>query len=162
AIPRNVRSGQLGGDPENNLKVFGKFRDFSWGSFASSGALYFVGGPVAPRPNRQGAQMDEESIFAAALEKESPRERAAFLDQACQGNAPLRAGVDELLKAYRDASGFLESPAAEFPGTVCLDQFDDETVRGGQQPIRLDFLAPCDIPGRVGRLGPYEVQEVLG
>src|SRR5262245_44075075 len=106
--------------------------------------------------------MDEESIFAAALEKQSPGERAAFLDHACRGNAPLRAGVDELLKAYRDASGFLESPAAEFPGTVCLNQFDDETVQGGQQPIRLDFLAPCDIPGRVGKLGPYEVLEVVG
>src|SRR5262245_21179875 len=106
--------------------------------------------------------MDEESIFAAALEKQSPGERAAFLDEACQGNAPLRAEVDELLQAYRDASGFLESPAAEFPGTVCLDQFDDETVRGNQHPIQLDFLAPCDIPGRVGKLGLYEVLEVVG
>jgi serine/threonine-protein kinase len=53
---------------------------------------------------------NEESVFAQALEKHDPQERAAFLDQACAGNPALRRNVDSLLAAY-DAGQFLEAPA---------------------------------------------------
>ena len=43
---------------------------------------------------------DERTIFLEALEKRSPQERAAFLEQACGGDASLRARVEELLAAY--------------------------------------------------------------
>jgi tetratricopeptide (TPR) repeat protein/tRNA A-37 threonylcarbamoyl transferase component Bud32 len=48
--------------------------------------------------------MDEESLFAAALEKRSAAEREAFLDQACGGDDRLRQRVRELLAAD-DQSG---------------------------------------------------------
>jgi hypothetical protein len=40
-----------------------------------------------------------ETVFCEALGKE-PAERAAFLDRACAGNAPLRREVQSLLDAH--------------------------------------------------------------
>ena len=57
---------------------------------------------------------NEESVFGTALEKQDPRERAAFLDQACADNPELRRNVESLLCAY-EAGGFLESPAELVP-----------------------------------------------
>ena len=72
--------------------------------------------------------MDEEAIFAAALEKSTPAERDAFLDRACSGNPELRENLASLLEAYGDGE-FLESPSrlavtldsppvAERPGAI--------------------------------------------
>ena len=41
--------------------------------------------------------MQEQSIFIEALEREDPAERAAFLDQACAGDAALRERIERLL-----------------------------------------------------------------
>src|SRR3989441_6651581 len=54
--------------------------------------------------------MSEETIFAAALAL-PPEERAACLDQACEGDAALRQRVEVLLNAHA-AGAFLEEPAA--------------------------------------------------
>src|SRR5262245_35959164 len=73
--------------------------------------------------------MDEESIFLEALQKTTPAERAAYLDQVCAGNEELRRNVEMLLKAQAKAGDFLNQPAAaavatrddsitERPGTV--------------------------------------------
>ncbi|HEV3117599.1 MAG TPA: serine/threonine-protein kinase [Gemmataceae bacterium] len=56
--------------------------------------------------------MNERSIFVAALEKDSPAERAAYLDEACGGEAALRQRVEELLRAHVRAGGILDLPAA--------------------------------------------------
>jgi WD40 repeat protein/serine/threonine protein kinase len=70
---------------------------------------------------------DLKSIFGKALELSSASERAAYLDQACQGDSCLRAEVESLLQARQDASGFLagadpattlDQPIVERPGTV--------------------------------------------
>ena len=42
----------------------------------------------------------ERSIFEAVIEKPSPGERAAFLDEVCQADGVLRRGVDALLHAH--------------------------------------------------------------
>ena len=42
-----------------------------------------------------------KEIFLIAVEKETPAERAAFLDQACSGNALLRGRLEALLDANR-------------------------------------------------------------
>jgi serine/threonine protein kinase len=52
--------------------------------------------------------MNEESIFAAALEKQDSAERQAFLDEACGNDAALRARVEKLLAADAHARGILE------------------------------------------------------
>jgi eukaryotic-like serine/threonine-protein kinase len=56
--------------------------------------------------------MTERSIFLEALEKETPEERAAFLDTACGSDAALRRQVEALLREYAGAGDFLEVPAA--------------------------------------------------
>jgi serine/threonine protein kinase len=73
--------------------------------------------------------VNEQTLFAEALERVDPRERAAFLDQACQGDPALRQRIDRLLALHQQAGAFLEAPAvalaatdtdtaAERPGTV--------------------------------------------
>src|ERR1035438_7854621 len=50
-------------------------------------------------------------------------QRAAFLDEACAGDAALRQRVEELLLASEEAGAFLESPAEVPPklsGTIRL------------------------------------------
>src|SRR5215213_3464019 len=61
-----------------------------------------------------------EVIFFAALEKGSPRERAAYLDGACAGDAALRRRVEKMLAAQSRAHSFLEQPAAALGATVDL------------------------------------------
>jgi WD40 repeat protein/serine/threonine protein kinase len=52
--------------------------------------------------------MNEESLFAAALNKPTGAERRAFLDQACAGDAALRQRVEQLLAADQQSAGILE------------------------------------------------------
>src|ERR1043166_6759003 len=52
--------------------------------------------------------MNEESLFVAALDKESPAERKAFLLEACGEDAALRQRLERLLAADLHAAGILE------------------------------------------------------
>ncbi len=52
-----------------------------------------------------------KEVFAAAIEREAP-ERAAFLDEACAGDAELRAEVDSLLCSHDTTDDFIEKPLA--------------------------------------------------
>jgi hypothetical protein len=47
--------------------------------------------------------MNEESLFAAALDKATAAERRAFLDGACGGDAALRQRLEQLLPSRRIA-----------------------------------------------------------
>ena len=69
--------------------------------------------------------MDEDALFAAALEKNDLAERDAFLDEACDGNSSLRAEVQELLEA-----GHTVLPAGRDPARV---------AESGAQVVRLDI-----------------------
>ena len=97
-----------------------------------------------------------EAVFCEALEKE-PAERAAFLDRACAGNEPLRREVQSLLDAHQKVGLFLERPLAEAESLA--DRAAAEAANSGDA---LPFLAPSPEPGSLGRLGHYEVLEVLG
>ena len=55
--------------------------------------------------------MDEESLFAAALEKSTAGGRQAFLEEACAGDIALRQRVERLLAAHEKAVGILDQPA---------------------------------------------------
>jgi eukaryotic-like serine/threonine-protein kinase len=90
--------------------------------------------------------MTEREIFLAAVEKDDPTERAAYLGQACGGDATLRQRVEALLRSHERAADFMEEPVVE-------------QLAGGGGP---DFLAPSQQPGSLGRLGHYEVLEVVG
>jgi hypothetical protein len=107
--------------------------------------------------------MTEETLFTDALAIPDPAERAAFLDRACAGDAALRDRLTRLLDVHGRAGGFLGTPAAAFAEHAGPES--DETRTGPSAPdaeVPLDFLAPSDKPGVLGRLGHYEVREVIG
>jgi serine/threonine-protein kinase len=84
--------------------------------------------------------VDEESLFAAALELISPEERRAFLAEACSGDAALRARVEALLDAQENPASFLEPRRALPSATV------EEPIHEG--------------PGTV--IGPYKLLQQIG
>jgi hypothetical protein len=55
--------------------------------------------------------MSEETVFATALEKTAPAERAAYLEAACAGEPELRRRVEALLWAHEQSSGPPASPS---------------------------------------------------
>jgi len=95
-----------------------------------------------------------KAVFLAALEKSSVAERAAFLDRACAGDGALRQGVEALLWAHNQADPLLDRPAA--------DHLDDAEADTAGAADSLGFLDPPTQPDALGRLGHYEVYEVLG
>src|SRR4051794_4513586 len=54
----------------------------------------------------------EKAVFYAALDVTDPAQRRKFLDEACAGDAELRAAVDELLKGQGDAEQFFVEGAS--------------------------------------------------
>jgi len=84
---------------------------------------------------------DIKSIFAEALEKKTPQDRAAYLDKACGGDADLRSKLESLLESHEQAGSFLEAPAL------------DVTVTFDKSPL-------TEGPGTV--IGPYKLLEKIG
>jgi hypothetical protein len=91
--------------------------------------------PPLPPPS------SEESLFARALELPAA-ERGAYLDQACAGDAILRARVEELLRA-EDSAGFMAAPAAGLEATIA-------------RPAPLPEEKPGD------RIGRYKLLQKIG
>src|SRR5438876_8044799 len=61
-------------------------------------------------------------LFQSAVER-APAERAAFLEEACQGDEPLRREVGSLLTSHERAENFIELPAFEVaPELVTKDR----------------------------------------
>ena len=108
-----------------------------------------------------------DSILTAAVEISSPDQRAAYLAEACGDDADLRAQVERLIRAHFQAGSFLEEPVVGQRPTVvvsALDETEDAPCQVDLPPREclLDFLTPCDVPNRLGKLGPYEVMDVIG
>src|SRR5437660_236017 len=126
--------------------------------------------------------MNEETILLAVLEKRTPAERRAYLDEVCASNPSLRRRIEALLisqeaseDSQRDSAADpgptrpVSVPAADFvhaPTEVAKDMpGPDETLaqeQGHDDDNTLSFLGPATMPGALGRLGHYEVLEVLG
>src|SRR5438270_8640054 len=111
--------------------------------------------------------MTEETIFAEALEKSTPIDRTAYLDVACAGDTVLRQRIETLLKSHGAEGNFLGKPAIQcaaeqLAGPACAEDTQDELPADDEGVEALDFLAPSDKPGALGRLRHYEVLEVLG
>jgi serine/threonine protein kinase/Tfp pilus assembly protein PilF len=99
--------------------------------------------------------MNEASIFAAALEKPNADQRAAYLTQACAGDARLRRRVEALLRAHAEPDEILDSPLtptadgtplAERPGS-CIGPYKllQQIGEGGMGVV---FMAEQDQPVR--------------
>ena len=55
----------------------------------------------------------EKEVFFEAIEKATPEERAAFLDEACGQDPVLRRRVEDLLGKHFQQDGFMNEPAVE-------------------------------------------------
>src|SRR5262245_17793192 len=107
--------------------------------------------------------MTERDIFLALLDLPDAAARSAFLAEACGGDAALRAQVESLLRSHDNAGSFLGKPAlppdAETQELGAQSISDGGAAAGGND---LSFLAAPTRADSVGRLGHYEVLEVLG
>src|SRR5262249_23114285 len=82
-----------------------------------------------------------DALFEAALERE-PRERAAFLDEACVGDPNLRAEVESLISSDEQQNQLIDAPALEV-GAILLAQHRKELPSGFE-------------------IGPYKIHSLLG
>src|SRR5215471_4583359 len=81
-----------------------------------------------------------ETLFARAIQIRSPQDRAAFLEQECQGNAQLLDEARKLVQDHFRAGDFLESPAARIDPTI--------------------HQQPAERPGT--QIGPYKLLQQIG
>jgi serine/threonine protein kinase/tetratricopeptide (TPR) repeat protein len=107
--------------------------------------------------------MSELDLFIAALERDDPAERDAYLAQACGGDVDLRRRVERLLRLHQQAGSFLEPPPAA-PGETVDPQtgaFLGGPEHANAQVLRAaDPTPPAEAAGT--RLGPYKLLEKLG
>lgn len=123
-----------------------------------------------------------ESIFFDALAKNSDAERDNFLRQACGGDTELRCRVERLLVAHAEAADFLTRPAVACSDFASAQLYDpptfnypvterepetsrdpaSEEVGGKRVGDVLAFLEPPTRFDSLGRLGHYDIQELLG
>jgi serine/threonine protein kinase/Tfp pilus assembly protein PilF len=94
-----------------------------------------------------------EAVFFAALEKTSPGQRAAYLDEACAGDFDLRKRVEKMLAAQALAGSFLEQPAAALPSPLGGERSAVRGIATVDEPI-------AEQPGTV--IGPYKLLEQIG
>src|SRR5262245_66553947 len=120
--------------------------------------------------------MTDETLFATALAKADPAERAAFLAEACGDDTGRRQRLEGLLRAHAGAANFLERPPVAAPdpdhgATQALTGTPDPGVAaaqntngeiGASDDEALAFLASSTRPDALGRIGHYEVLQVLG
>src|SRR5947209_730908 len=91
--------------------------------------------------------MTERDIFIAAVQKQDPAQRRAYLDVACAQPPGLRQQVENLLRLNEGAGSFLENPAARTPAT-------------GPVPDAAEPAALREASGAV--IGPYKLIEPIG
>jgi eukaryotic-like serine/threonine-protein kinase len=90
----------------------------------------------------------EVAIFNAARRLTGP-ERAAYLDEACAGDAALRQRLDELLRVDEPEGDFLEKPA-----------YCDSSASAKPGAAILFSVSLSEKPG--DRIGPYKLLEKIG
>jgi regulation of enolase protein 1 (concanavalin A-like superfamily) len=115
-----------------------------------------------------------KELFLAVLDLPAG-ERAGYLEAACSGDSMLRQRIEAMLRSH-EASGELlprspaemlaDSGATEADATAAWSRqaASEATVAGPPvaAPDGLPFLTPSGKPGTLGRLGYYEVQEIIG
>jgi len=92
----------------------------------------------------------ERDLFLEALERPTPGERAAFLDEACAHDPSPRAAVEALLRHHKE-DGFLESPAIVVPPAAATAQ-----DCSGKATLAVAGERPGD------RVGAYKLLEQIG
>src|SRR5437868_3057909 len=108
-----------------------------------------------------------QAAFLAAVEVADPVQQAAVLEQECASDIELRRRVEALLQAHRDPVSILNRPTPEqIMSLMHTENMGDKAARGEStadaHQIELGFLEPSMKSGALGRMGHYEVLEVLG
>jgi Leucine-rich repeat (LRR) protein len=112
-----------------------------------------------------------KQIFLEAAEQADDEARVAYLDRACGDDSALRDRVEALLRAHDPAGGFLNVPAAVIPDLAFGETmaFTSSRLDGGahrpdpdDKSECLRILSPSARADSLGRIGYYEVLEVLG
>jgi serine/threonine protein kinase len=106
--------------------------------------------------------MNERTVFVTALEKANPAERTAYLDEACGGDTLLRSRIEVLLRSHEREGAFLDVPVVEQMAQRAAISTQAEQAEMDDDRRSLAFLIPSEQPGSLGRVGHYEVQEVIG
>ncbi len=110
--------------------------------------------------------MTEREIFLAMLDLPDQAARSQYLDEVCGGSPAMRARVESLLLSHDTAASFLGRPAVQPPEPNVLATLEGGSVATPTDPHAADtdltFLDKPGRPGSLGRLGHYEVLEVLG
>ena len=117
----------------------------------------------------------EEGLFNAARQLTDPRQRAAFLDAACDGDAELRHRLDELFAARPEAELFFEqprpgpkmspavagSPSANAPGSPeRIPSLSAAAVPAETLVVSTDMVGANEQPGE--RIGRYKLLQRIG
>jgi hypothetical protein len=100
---------------------------------------------------------DNEVIFHAARDIPDPDRRREYVREACGGDQTRIALVEALLAAADAPDSLLDRPAV---GPVADATRTEPSVP--EEDLPLEFLTPSEKPGSLGRLGHYEVLEVIG
>jgi serine/threonine protein kinase/formylglycine-generating enzyme required for sulfatase activity len=121
--------------------------------------------------------MTEEQVFLAALELPNVGQRSAYLDTVCGADTELRRQVEELLAAHFKSGDFLNEPVGRqlaagsatptIAETLYVDGNSEREAMASEQkpaegPDDLFFLLPSTRPDSLGRIGHYEMLQVLG
>jgi len=112
-------------------------------------------------------ELNEKSVFLAALELADGCQRAAYLNKACSGNSLFRKRIEALLVEHERSGQFLSVPVLEQLAAGQDSQESEVTITtqgsGNQpEPIDFSFLEPSDEPNSLGKLGHYEVRQLIG
>ncbi len=108
-----------------------------------------------------------KTIFTEALVRPSGLERAAYLDEACRGDAELRAQVDALLRDHERIGRFLgtvsepDSLSVGAAGPGPGDPQIDDLSRAGAAVTCATPMGPgAEVSGTV--IGPYKLLQQIG
>ncbi len=92
-----------------------------------------------------------DEIFHSVLELDVER-RAAFLDDTCSGNTPLRLQVERLLAHYDEAVAFLEEPAIQLAARA-------RWIYANHQPVPGEMISHYRVGVKLGSGGMGVVYE---
>jgi hypothetical protein len=106
----------------------------------------------------KAASQWEDLVYEAALKVEDAAERKVFLDQACVGDAKLRAAVEEMLSAQAEAERFFaEGSSALRVSAEAFQSGNGGPALAGDSRVKL----PED--EQIGaRIGPYKLLQKIG